>query len=162
MIINCTFKLAYTCNTFSRKINFNCSIKKLKELIKNDVLSHMNITNFNIILAGTQHGEKNDPLDCTINNVKLSNLIPLYGNTCTFYIKELSHEFNNLSHECNNRSHECNNRSILLNHTNDCPVCYSNLRPIETITLGCNHQICRNCISSWFRSGSITCPYCRS
>ena len=116
MIINCTFKLAYTCNTFSRKINFNCSIKKLKELIKNDVLSHMNVTNFNIILAGTQLGEKNDPLDCAIDNVILSNLIPLYGNTCTFYIKELcehndrSHEFNDRSHEFNNCSHECNNR----------------------------------------------------
>jgi hypothetical protein len=161
MIINCTFKLVYTCNTFSRKINFNCSIKKLKELIKNDVLSHMNVTNFNIILAGTQLGEKNDPLDCAIDNVILSNLIPLYGNTCTFYIKELC-EHNDRSHEFNNCSHEFNNCSILLNHNNDCPVCYSNLRPIETITLGCNHKICRNCISSWFRTGSISCPYCRS
>jgi hypothetical protein len=49
-----------------------------------------------------------------------------------------------------------------IENDDDCPVCYSNLRPIETITLGCNHQICRNCISSWFRTGSITCPYCRS
>ena len=121
----------------------------------------MNVTNFNIILAGTQRGEKNDPLDCAIDNLILSNLIPLYGNTCTFYIKELC-EHNDRSHECNNRSHEFNNCSILLNHNNDCPVCYSNLRPIETITLGCNHKICRNCISSWFRTGSISCPYCRS
>jgi hypothetical protein len=107
----------------------------------------MNIINFNIILAGTQSGEKNDPLDVTIDNIALYSIIPLYGNTCTFYIKELC---------------EHNDRSTLLNHNNDCPVCYSNLRPIETITLGCNHQICRNCISSWFRTGSITCPYCRS
>jgi hypothetical protein len=148
MLINCTFKLAYTCNTFSRNIDFNYSTKNLKEIVKNDVLSHMNISNFNIILAGTEYGEENDPLDCTIDNVVLYSIIPLYSDTCAFYIKESSRELDN--------------HSILLNHTDDCPVCYCNLRPIETITLGCNHQICRNCISQWFRTGATTCPYCRS
>ena len=154
MVIKCTFKLAYTCNTFSQSVNFNLNLstKDLKELIKNDVMSHMNIVNFNIILAGTQQGEENDPLDCTIDNVALRSIIPIYGNTCAFYIKESGVP----------ETQENNNNSIFFRHSDECPVCYCNLRPIETITLGCNHQICRNCISSWFCTGATTCPYCRA
>ncbi len=145
MTVNCTFKLAYTCSTFSKNIDFNISPNQLKELIKNDVLTIMNVTHFNIILAGTERSEENDPLDCSNDNRSLESIIINYGSSCAFYIKELDYveRPNNF-------------------HNTDCPVCYLSLRPIETITLGCHHQICRSCISNWFRTGVSTCPYCRA
>lgn len=151
MSINCSFKLAYTCLSFTKRIDNSISTQQLKNLIKNDVLTNMNVNNFEIILAGTDRSEENDPLDCSTDNITLQSLLRNYNNnSCAFYIKELDYEETP--------------DSIINTHiyNTECPVCYSTLRPIETIRLGCHHQICRNCISSWFRTGVSTCPFCRA
>ena len=42
----------------------------------------------------------------------------------------------------------------------ECPICQENLTT-EIHSLECGHKFHSECIISWFRSGSNTCPCCR-
>ena len=141
--INCTFKLAYTCITFTKIININISPYHLKNKIKSNVKSIMNLNNFNIILAGTKLGENNIPLNCNLKNIKISSLInKIYNNNISFYIKIINNnQFNNCS--------------------TNCPICYNTLIPLETIRFGCNHIFCKDCIINYFSLNNRNCPLCR-
>lgn len=146
MTINCTFKLAYTSTSFTKSISSTVTLKKLKDLIKNDVLITMNASSFNIIVAGTRLKEENYPLDCTSDSITLDLINRSLNSSCVFYIKKIDTQINNTNNI----------------FSNTCPICYDILVPIETITLGCNHRICRSCISTWYRTGVTSCPCCRS
>ncbi len=169
MTINCSFKLAYTTNTFTKNICGDVTLNKLKEIIKNDVERVMGLTNFNIILAGTKYAEKNNPLDCT-NDIITINFISRNNNkTCSFYIKpaeeninEVEENINEVEENINEVEENINEVEEIIQNNDSCQICYDNLIPIETITLGCNHKICRNCISSWYRTGILSCPFCRA
>jgi len=192
MLISCTFKKVYTCNTFSQYIDFNLSPKQIKECISNNVLLKMNLLDFNIIVAGTMQCEQNNPIDCTLDNVSLYSII---GNKSIFYIEKvdlveimdiddanlntnddldfdanLNTNMDDLNtgmddlntdntNNTNLNSHEMLN--IIENYNFECPICYSYFTHAECVILGCNHKICRNCISSWYRTGTVLCPYCR-
>jgi len=157
MLINCTFKKVYTCNTFFQYIDFNLSPKQIKECISNNVLLKMNLLDFNIIVAGTMQCEQNNPIDCTVDNVSLYSII---GNKSVFYIEKVDLvEIMDIDFHANLNSHEILN--INENYNFECPICYSYFTPAETVILGCNHKICRQCISSWYRTGTVLCPYCR-
>ena len=143
MSIDCTFKLAYTCNKFSCQLSFNCSPKELKDLITNNVRTQMNRNNFNIIVAGTDLSEENTPLDCSIDNIPLKAIIKNIGNSCGFYIKKI------------------NSSQIINSPQTDCPICYCSMMPNNRTTLGCNHQFCESCINRWYQTGASTCPLCR-
>ena len=144
--INCTFKLAYTCNTFSKLINLNISPYHFKNIIKSNINSSLRINtdliDFNIILAGTNLGENNLPINCNIRNLSISSFIgKIYNNHVAFYIKLINN---------NNQTN------------NNCSICYNRLISLQTITFGCNHTFCRNCIVEWFQLNNRICPLCRS
>lgn len=84
----CTFKLAYTCNVFTKIIDVNISPYDLKNIIRQAVNDQMELTEFKIIIAGTDLGEDNIDLDCNLSDVNISSLVgTIYNNHIPFYIK---------------------------------------------------------------------------
>jgi hypothetical protein len=51
--IECTFKLAYTCNVITKIIDVNISPYDLKNIIRPDVNDQMELTEFKIIIYET-------------------------------------------------------------------------------------------------------------
>lgn len=184
--IECTFKLVYTCNVFTKVIDTSMSPYDLKNHITSNVNNQMGLIHFKIIIAGTELGENNIPLDCSIRNVNILSLVgKIYNNHIAFYIKQIdNNEINidnynidyidnyNIDYIINNRNinneiqnselDSSNNHSELDHDNNDCPICYTTFTSLQTIRFGCNHTFCRSCTANWFRTGVISCPLCRS
>jgi hypothetical protein len=226
--IECTFKLAYTCNVITKVIDVNISPYDLKNIITPNVNSQMGLTEFKIIIAGTDLGEDNVDLDCNISDVNISSLVgTIHNNHIPFYIKPLySNEFgsnsntssgssgggssggssgggssggsssgssgggynyiindfiiNNIINDINNDSAGVSNNSIGVSNNSigasqnssgtnnhdesesDCPICYTSFDSLQTVRFGCNHTFCRSCTANWFRTGTVSCPLCRS
>jgi len=94
--IECTFKLAYTCNKFDKVIDINISPYDLKNCIRPIVSNRMGLNDFKIIIAGTILNEENVPLDCSIRNINILSLVGIiYNNHIAFYIKPLGNNNNN-------------------------------------------------------------------
>ena len=90
--IECTFKLAYTSNTFSKVVDVNMSPYDLKNYILTNVNQSMELTDFDIIIAGTTLGERNPPIDCNNRNINILTLSRdiICNNHIAFYIKPIS------------------------------------------------------------------------
>lgn len=48
----------------------------------------------------------------------------------------------------------------------NCPICFANLTPENTVKTGCNHEYCNQCLFQYMRSESknksaLSCPLCR-
>jgi len=141
--IQCTFKLAYTCNVFTKIIDVYISPYDLKNIITSDVNNQMRLTEFKIIIGGTDLGEDNIDLDCNISDVSISSLVgTIYNNHIPFYIKPV---YNNDDES-----------------DSDCPICYTSFESVQTVRFSCSHIFCRSCTSNWFRTGVVSCPICRS
>ena len=229
----CTFKLAYTCNVFTQIIDVNISPYDLKNIIRQAVNDQMELTEFKIIIAGTDLGEDNIDLDCNLSDVNISSLVgTIYNNHIPFYIKPVYNNelasnsnintsgssigggsgsgsgngssssynyiiINNIINDINNDNtgiinniiNDINNDNAGVinniadpinnivdpsnniagvsnsdNHTDnqDCPICYTTFASLQTVRFGCDHTFCRSCTANWFRTGSVSCPLCRS
>ena len=49
----------------------------------------------------------------------------------------------------------------------DCPICFGNLTPENTVKTGCSHELCKQCVTQYMRSeskkkNSLSCPLCRT
>jgi hypothetical protein len=210
--IECTFKLAYTCNVITKVIDVNISPYDLKNIIRPAVNDQMELTEFKIIIAGTDLGEDNIDIDCNLRDVNISSLVgTIYNNHIPFYIKpvynnELSSNnnintsggsnsgggsynyiindiiinniindinndnadvSNNIADPSNNIADPSNNIAGVSNSRvdpddQDCPICYTTFASLQTVRFGCDHTFCRSCTANWFRTGSVSCPLCRS
>ena len=105
MTIECTFKLAYTSRVFTKSIDINLSPKTIKNNITDDVATIMNLNDFDIVLAGTQSSEENEPIDCSIDNLSIKRIIGDY-NYYAFYIKVKENELINTSPRIINRTYQ--------------------------------------------------------
>jgi hypothetical protein len=105
MTTECTFKLAYTSRVFTKNIDINLSPKTIKNNITDDVATIMNLNDFDIILAGTQLSEENEPIDCSIDNLSIKRIIGNY-NYYAFYIKVKDNELINTPPRIINRTYQ--------------------------------------------------------
>lgn len=161
--IECTFKLVYTCNVFTKMIDTSMSPYDLKNHITSNVNNQMGLIHFKIIIAGTELGENNIHLDCTIRNVNILSLVGnIYNNHIAFYIKQIDNDRNINNEIQNSELDDINDHNALDHDGNDCPICYTTFTSLQTIRFGCNHTFCRSCTANWFRTGVISCPLCRS
>jgi hypothetical protein len=49
----------------------------------------------------------------------------------------------------------------------ECPICFGNLTPENTVKTGCNHELCKQCtaqymLSESFEKNELSCPMCRA
>lgn len=185
--IECTFKLAYTCNVITKVIDVNISPYDLKNIIRPVVNDQMELTEFKIIIAGTDLGEDNIDIDCNLSDVNISSLVgTIYNNHISFYIKPIYINEINSDNNSNYIISNYINNNYIINTINDivnsnsdgidsdgsnshvdpddqdCPICYTTFASLQTVRFGCDHTFCRNCTANWFRTGSVSCPLCRS
>lgn len=128
------FKLIYSETTISIDLPENIKMVDLHQYIKPYIERTYNISDFNILPAGTPKGERAKPI--AIEDVKLFQRYPKYFTA--FYISKVEPPLE------------------------ECGICISDVESRNMIMMNCGHSCCRTCIQVWRERGFHTCPFCRS
>ena len=124
------FKLVFSEGT---EINIPKSIKisNLNSFIKSHILEKYGISEFNILEAGTEKKEYNDPIDENED-------IYFYDKYPNAYLQAFY---------------------ISPKQTTFCCICQEEHQDLTN--LNCHHRFCVLCINQWINTGHNTCPTCR-
>ena len=126
------FKLIFDKGTYIH-IPSHVKVNNINSFIKNHIIQTYGIAEFNILEAGTDKGEYNDPIDET-DDIYFYDKYP-NAYLQAFYISP-------------------KNQQISF-----CCICQEDRSGF--IDLNCQHRFCISCINQWRNAGHHTCPTCR-